>query len=316
MSISNYLFDEISSPCLSFPELNPDILNSNPDEIIQKEKEESSDLPKFTQLSTSAENTEHEHSEEVKVCKCESQNDPFIEAIKLYNYRKRKNIRVAEEIETIKDSKGIYNYTENPKEYMKARKRMQNRESAQRTKFYKNMYLVNIQKELEEKSNQNQKLNTEITKLKTENEFLKRQLKYFEDLFAKQNQVISEDTENPPLALEPETYDTNSIFYGASSNYNSPRRSFFTAFTIFISIIALTSFIIGPEESVIHSGFGIKGSELGYGIISYVIGILLNPYLLIVISIISQIILFSSNTEFYRKGRRIIRKFWKHRKHT
>eukprot|EP00347_Sterkiella_histriomuscorum_P023779 403333418 len=95
--------------------------------------------------------------------------------------------------EIIQDKNGTFTYVENPQEYKKARKRMQNRESAVRSRQRKNYY----QEDLELKFDKLQKLTKELsehnTGLQAQNSLLQKQLAYFEDVFAK-SQLLGYDS--------------------------------------------------------------------------------------------------------------------------
>ncbi|CDW72333.1 bzip transcription factor family protein [Stylonychia lemnae] len=87
--------------------------------------------------------------------------------------------------EIIADRNGVFNYVKDPDEYKRARKRMQNRESAVRSRLRKRYY----QDELEDKISDMEKIQKDLSEqnagLAAQNALLKKQLQYFEDVFAK-----------------------------------------------------------------------------------------------------------------------------------
>jgi len=87
--------------------------------------------------------------------------------------------------ETIVDETGTYRYDDDPHEYMKARKRQQNRESAVRSRMRKKHYFVGVEDQLIQSQQENNKLKLDNAALRAENQVLRRQLSYFENLFAK-----------------------------------------------------------------------------------------------------------------------------------
>jgi len=80
--------------------------------------------------------------------------------------------------QAIKDKTGVYNYDNDPVMYKKARKRLQNRESAVRSRTKKKEELELLQKQIAELSEQK----AEIAR---ENEALIIKNKYYEDLYNK-----------------------------------------------------------------------------------------------------------------------------------
>lgn len=79
----------------------------------------------------------------------------------------------------IVDKTGKFTYQEDPTQYKKARKRLQNRESAVRSRLKKKQEI----EELEEKVRQ---LAEQKAAVESANEELKRQNQYWQDLFRKQ----------------------------------------------------------------------------------------------------------------------------------
>lgn len=96
----------------------------------------------------------------------------------------------------INDKNGVYSYLDNPVEYKKARKRLQNRESAVRSRMRKKTY----QEELEGQIREQQELINELRRdkqhfedqnyaLLQENQELKQQVAYYSDMFASKSLV-------------------------------------------------------------------------------------------------------------------------------
>ena len=81
--------------------------------------------------------------------------------------------------QAIVDRSGAYDYAQDPAQYKKARKRLQNRESAVRSRLKK-------RNEMEVLEEQVRKLQEQKAAVESANEELKRQNKYWEDLFAQQ----------------------------------------------------------------------------------------------------------------------------------
>lgn len=98
--------------------------------------------------------------------------------------------------DAIIDKNGAYSYLEDPLEYKKARKRLQNRESAVRSRQRKKNYQeilegqIDDQKllidELKRDKSQLQESNAALT---SENSVLKQQIAYFQETFANQNLI-------------------------------------------------------------------------------------------------------------------------------
>lgn len=93
--------------------------------------------------------------------------------------------------DAINDKNGSYSYLDDPVEYKKARKRLQNRESAVRSRFRKKTYQETLEKEINEQKeyiealiNSRKELQRENAALTSENQVLKQQVTYFQESFA------------------------------------------------------------------------------------------------------------------------------------
>lgn len=82
--------------------------------------------------------------------------------------------------EPIKDKHGYFVYDKNPEEYLKARKRLQNRKSATKCRHKQQDYVEQLKSELEEKKEVEVQLNQNFERLGSENKKLKDKLAYFE----------------------------------------------------------------------------------------------------------------------------------------
>lgn len=71
--------------------------------------------------------------------------------------------------DAIVDKNGAYSFLEDPVEYKKARKRLQNRESAVRSRQRKKNYQETLEQQLEEQSRELERVTWERDQLKTQN---------------------------------------------------------------------------------------------------------------------------------------------------
>ena len=114
------------------------------------------------------------------------------------NLTKKKKQYIEQEII---DKTGTFTYKEDPSQYKKARKRLQNRESAVRSRMKKKQEI----EELEEKV---RLLNEQKAAIASANEELKRQNQYWQDLFKNQQlqpQKSSESAEQTRSAISTHT---------------------------------------------------------------------------------------------------------------
>lgn len=85
----------------------------------------------------------------------------------------------------------MINYDQDPNEYKKARKRIQNRESAIRSRHRKKQYFTEIEIRLEQVEEENKRLVTQNATLIAEKNLLVSQLEYFKTLVGNLNQHLS-----------------------------------------------------------------------------------------------------------------------------
>lgn len=82
----------------------------------------------------------------------------------------------------------MYRYEDDPAEYKKARKRIQNRESATRVRYRKKNYACSLEQQLEELKEVNANLLQQNAKLQAENNLLKSQMQViFQNNLSKSN---------------------------------------------------------------------------------------------------------------------------------
>ena len=110
-------------------------------------------------------------------------------------YRKIKEVEYRRE--TIYDKNGMeISYNDNPQEYKKARKRMQNRESAIRSRTRKRQYFTELEVKYEKLAEENKSLVTENATLKVEKKLLSEQLEYFKNLVGNMQSGFSAKSTN------------------------------------------------------------------------------------------------------------------------
>jgi cell division protein FtsB len=100
----------------------------------------------------------------------------------------------------IADKNGVFSYIDNPEEYKKARKRLQNRESAVRSRMRKRNYMDELEQQLQEQQDErerleeeNERLRRENQELKAENKELRGKVSHYSDVFAEQAIAGSND---------------------------------------------------------------------------------------------------------------------------
>jgi hypothetical protein len=98
--------------------------------------------------------------------------------------------------DAIIDKNGAYSFLDDPVEYKKARKRLQNRESAVRSRQRKKNYQETLEQQLDEQSQHFERVTQERdalkkqnTQLLSENSVLKQQVAYFQETFATSNLI-------------------------------------------------------------------------------------------------------------------------------
>ena len=110
-------------------------------------------------------------------------------------YRKIKEVEYRKE--TIYDKNGMeITYDEDPDEYKKARKRIQNKQSAVRSRNRKKNYFTDLELKVEYLEEENKRLSTANATLTAEKKLLSEQLDYFKALVGNMNQNFSTRTSN------------------------------------------------------------------------------------------------------------------------
>eukprot|EP00347_Sterkiella_histriomuscorum_P014129 403362056 len=89
----------------------------------------------------------------------------------------------------IEDRNGVFDYLNDPNEYKRARKRMQNRESAVRSRMRKRNYQDELEDKISDMEQMYKELSEQNAGLAAQNSLLKKQLSFFEDVFAKSSLV-------------------------------------------------------------------------------------------------------------------------------
>jgi regulator of replication initiation timing len=89
--------------------------------------------------------------------------------------------------EPIVDNGAVYRYEDDPNEYKKARKRVQNRISATRVRNKKKTYVEELEGQLSTLKSEVNQLKSTNNVLSTENSLLKQQVSFFEKLFMNKN---------------------------------------------------------------------------------------------------------------------------------
>jgi hypothetical protein len=106
--------------------------------------------------------------------------------------------------EPIQDSDAVFYYEDNPNEYKKARKRIQNRESATRVRNRKKTYVEELEQEMEIIRRENQELKVRNSSMAAENHLLKQQITYLENLA---------ETKNENQNIQQHTYNQNENYF-------------------------------------------------------------------------------------------------------
>ena len=108
-------------------------------------------------------------------------------------YKKVKEVEYRQDV--IYDKNGMsINYDQDPNEYKRARKRIQNRESAIRSRNRKKVYFTDLEVRVEQLEEENKRLTTENSTLKAEKRLLADQLDYFKILIGNMNHNLSTKT--------------------------------------------------------------------------------------------------------------------------
>jgi regulator of replication initiation timing len=101
----------------------------------------------------------------------------------------------------IVDNGAVYRYEDDPNEYKKARKRVQNRISATRVRNKKKTYVEELEGQLSNLKSEVTQLKSTNNVLSTENSLLKQQVSFFEKLFMNKNNTQP----------QPQPQETNSL---------------------------------------------------------------------------------------------------------
>lgn len=155
--------------------------------------------------------------------------------------------------EPIYDGKKQYVYSENPGEYMKARKRVQNRESARRVRSSMKDFVGNVHQDLEELKRENTSLKLLNASLQAENNLLKQQLSFMEKLVMKQSGSAPQPPNQPSPGSLNQWYELP-VYNEPSDNGMEVIRvkpehailirkqlTYLTIFTIFLGVSAMVS---------------------------------------------------------------------------
>jgi hypothetical protein len=116
--------------------------------------------------------------------------------------------------EPLHDGVRMYKYEENPMEYKKARKRLQNRESAARVRYKKKNFAEEAEVQIEDLKKENATLQLKNATLTAENNLLKQQIGFLEKMVMKTNGVNPEEGHSQ-------------MRYANNNNNNNPNNSQF-----------------------------------------------------------------------------------------
>ncbi|CAD8082006.1 unnamed protein product [Paramecium primaurelia] len=105
---------------------------------------------------------------------------------------KKKNI--AKKYEPIYENNIVYRYEDNPEQYKKIRKKLQNRESANRVRGRQKNYVQDMEQELLDMKKENQQLQMLNAKLQAENVVLKQQVEFMQNLIMQSQPHQSDNT--------------------------------------------------------------------------------------------------------------------------
>jgi hypothetical protein len=234
-----------------------------------------SDVPECAQLS--------------KIKKLEDQRSLFDN---VFNKPKRK----LKDSEVIIDSQGVFALDKDVEEYMKARKRKQNRESATKSRMTKKVCIAELEEKLKQLVQENSKLSIENASLKSENTVLKSQIKFFEGIFSKQQMApVAEKQQEETVTINGE----NDVeFMGLTRK--SSTSSFIGIFSV-VCIFSVLCIVSNSYTSIYTANTGatvLKGLKKSMPFYYY----LLHPYA----AIISLLLMCS-----YVALKEQIHKYWK-----
>ena len=134
----------------------------------------------------------------IKICqqassKTDSVSEKSDRRIASETYKKVKEVEYRQDLLYDKNGMTIH-YDEDPNEYKKARKRIQNRESAIRSRNRKKVYFTELEVKVEQLEEENKRLTTENATLRAEKNLMADQLEYFKILIGNMNQNLSTKT--------------------------------------------------------------------------------------------------------------------------
>jgi regulator of replication initiation timing len=118
----------------------------------------------------------------------------------------RKGIR--KYYEPILDNNAVYRYEDDPNEYRKARKRIQNRESATRVRNRKKTHVEELADEIIILKQEKSELKVQNASLIAENNMLKQQIAFLERMVSRNPEDMIDNTDSLPDASRTETSDS------------------------------------------------------------------------------------------------------------
>jgi len=124
--------------------------------------------------------------------------------------RSRK-VRIQKCYEPLMDNGILYIYNENPEEYKKARKRIQNRESATRVRHKKKNATEDLIDQVKFLKDESLSLQTQNASLSTENMILKQQIMFYEKVLVSQQKNVQQPVQHT---------DTFSLLAFSSNEYH------------------------------------------------------------------------------------------------
>jgi hypothetical protein len=123
-----------------------------------------------------------------------------------------RKIRVQKCYEPLMDNGILYVYNDNPEEYKKARKRIQNRESATRVRYKKKTATEDLMDQVKSLKDESLSLQTQNASLSTENMILKQQIMFYEKVLVSQQK----NQQQAPISHT----DTFSLMAFSSAEYH------------------------------------------------------------------------------------------------
>jgi len=168
----------------------------------------------------------------------------------------------------------VYRYEDNPSEYKKARKRIQNRESAHRVRNRKKDYYEDLHSELVVVKSENENLKVKNASLTAENNLLKLQITFLEKMVLKgqnSNEMRPEDQEKSllPISKDDQVPNQSKFFRPAPPHTFKKHVAIFGIVTILICTVGVFSSgaiqagtnMPAMTEFRAKIGFALKGLE-------------------------------------------------------